>query len=120
MCPISNHFPFTPASSSWIDPATCSSPRSNDQSTGQIDKVPEQIARKDRLWTRMPPDVAGAIREIVGKPQSEAVQLAGLRALARNGSREDVAWLETVPARTPVAHRALLDAQRVLQEKPEN
>lgn len=68
----------------------------------------------------MPPDVAGAIREIVGKPQSEAVQLAGLRALARNGSREDVAWLETVPARTPVAHRALLDAQRVLQEKPEN
>ncbi|EIQ01335.1 hypothetical protein OpiT1DRAFT_05911 [Opitutaceae bacterium TAV1] len=63
------------------------------------------------------PEVAGAIREIVKKPSSEAVQLAGLRALSRNGDYGDVVWLETVPAPTPAVHRALLDTQKNLQEK---
>jgi hypothetical protein len=65
------------------------------------------------------PEVAGAVREIVGNPPSEAVQLAGLRALSRNGDYGDVAWLEIVPSPTPAVHRALLDTQRTLQGKPE-
>ncbi|RRJ96500.1 hypothetical protein Ga0100231_021915 [Opitutaceae bacterium TAV4] len=65
------------------------------------------------------PEVAGLAREIVRRPPSEAVQLAGLRALSRNGHYGDAAWLETVPAPTPAIHSALLDTQRILQEKPE-
>jgi hypothetical protein len=64
-------------------------------------------------------EVADAIREIIRKPPSEAVQLASLRALSRNGNYGDVAWLETVSSPTPAIHRALLDTQGILQEKPE-